>query len=186
MLRFVKILIIFSKTKNGNYSEDEIKSVSDKDASEFLEKMPIESLIDLEKIEKDEIFLRKDILNSNHGYIACIGQPSAGKTSLCNAFYKTLYGINKELFYVTNSFCSFTKGMWILKEREKQNIKQNIDKDIIDVEGFQVDEVSTWNYIMIVAFISTDIIIVNRDRMDDVKKILSIIWNSLEKMKKLE
>ena len=39
---------------------------------------------------------------------------------------------------------------------------------------------------MIVAFISTDIIIVNRsDRMDDVKKILSIIWNSLEKMKKL-
>jgi hypothetical protein len=39
---------------------------------------------------------------------------------------------------------------------------------------------------MIVAFISTDIIIVNRDRMDDVKKILSIIWNSLEKMKKLE
>ena len=45
MLRFVKILIIFSKTKNGNYSEDEIKYVSDKDASEFLEKMPIESLI---------------------------------------------------------------------------------------------------------------------------------------------
>ncbi len=38
---------------------------------------------------------------------------------------------------------------------------------------------------MIVAFISTDIIIVNQDRMDDVKKILSIIWNSLEKMKKL-
>ena len=147
--------------------------------------MPIESLIYLEKIEKDEIFLRKDILNSNHGYIACVGHPGQGKSSLFNAFYKTLYGINKELFYVNNSFCSFTKGILILKEREKQNIKQNIDKDIIDVEGFQVDEVSTWNYIMIVAFISTDIIIVNRDRMDDVKKILSIIWNSLEKMKKL-
>ena len=124
-------------------------------------------------------------MNSNHGYIASVGHPGQGKSSLFNAFYKTLYGINKELFYVNNSFCSFTKGMWILKEREKQNIKQNIDKDIIDVEGFQVDEVSTWNYIMIVAFISTDIIIVNRDRMDDVKKILSIIWNSLEKMKKL-
>ena len=38
---------------------------------------------------------------------------------------------------------------------------------------------------MIVAFISTDIVIVNRStRMDDPKKILNIIWNSLEKMNK--
>ena len=36
---------------------------------------------------------------------------------------------------------------------------------------------------MIVAFISTDIVIVNRStRMDDPKKILNIIWNSLEKI----
>ena len=81
-------------------------------------------------------------MNSSHGYIACVGCPGQGKSSLCNAFYKTLYGIDKELFYVKNQTLSFTKGMWILKEREKQNIKQNIDKDIIDVEGFQVDEVS--------------------------------------------
>jgi len=39
---------------------------------------------------------------------------------------------------------------------------------------------------MIVAFIATDIIIVNKGcRMDDVKKILSITWNSLDKMNKL-
>ena len=36
--------------------------------------------------------------------------------------------------------------MWILKEREKQNIKQNIFKDIIDVKGFQVDDFTTCNY----------------------------------------
>lgn len=89
-------------------------------------------------------------------------------------------------YFISNSTLSFTKGLWMLKQRERKNIRQNIFKEIIDVEGFQVDEVSTWKYIMIVAFISTDIIIVNRsDRMDDVKKILSIIWNSLEKMKKL-
>ena len=86
-MKFVKKLIIYSKTKKGLIREDEINSVTDKEATEFLEKMSIESLIDLEKIEKDEIFLRKDILNSNHGYIACIGPPSAGKSSLCNAFY---------------------------------------------------------------------------------------------------
>ena len=91
MLKFVKKLIIHSKTKEGLIREDEISSVSDKEATEFLEKMPIESLIDLEKIEKDEIFLRKDILNPNHGYIACVGKPGQGKSSLCNAFYKTLY-----------------------------------------------------------------------------------------------
>jgi hypothetical protein len=40
---------------------------------------------------------------------------------------------------------------------------------------------------MIVAFISTDVVVVNHlDSMNDVKKILSIIWNSLEKKKKLE
>ena len=120
----LKNLLSIQKHKKGLIREDEINSVTDKEATEFLEKMPIESLIDLEKIEKDEIFLRKDILNSNHGYVACIGPPSAGKSSLCNAFYKTLYGINKELFYISNSALSFTKGLWILKEREKQNIKQ--------------------------------------------------------------
>ena len=67
-----------------------------------------------------------------------------------------------------------------------QKIKQNIDKDIIDVEGFQVDELSTWKYIMIVAFIATDLIVVNKtERKDDIKKILSIVSNSLDKMKKL-
>ena len=41
-------------------------------------------------------------------------------------------------------------------------------------------------YITIVTFILTDIVIVNRGtHMDDTKKILNIIWNSLEKMNKL-
>ena len=67
---------------------------------------------------------------------------------------------------------SFRKGLWILKQTERQNIKQNIDKDIIDVEGFQVDELSTWKYIMIIAFIATDLIVVNKtERKDDKKNI---------------
>ena len=44
-------------------------------------------------------------------------------------------------------------------------------KDIIDIEGFQVDDFNTWNNIMIVAFLSTDIIVVNIcSRFDEVKK----------------
>ena len=39
---------------------------------------------------------------------------------------------------------------------------------------------------MIFAFIATDLIVVNKEnRMDEVKKILSIVWNSLDKMEKL-
>jgi hypothetical protein len=39
---------------------------------------------------------------------------------------------------------------------------------------------------MIIVFIATDIIIVNKEcRVDEVKKILSITWNSLDKMNKL-
>jgi len=154
----------------------------------YLEKLPLNSLIDLEKIdiEGNQTFIRKGIFNSRDGFIACIGRPGEGKSSLCSAFYKSLYGVNEEVFSISNAKLSFTKGLWTIKEKERRKIEQNIVKDIIDVEGFQVDDLSTWKYIMIVAFISTDIVIVNRGtRMDDAKKILNIIWNSLEKMNKL-
>ena len=70
------------------------------------------------------------------------------------------------------------------KRKRKTKYQANIDKDIIDIEGFQVDDITTWKSIMISAYISTDIIIVNSStRLDDVIKILSIMCNSLDKMK---
>ena len=60
-------------------------------------------------------------------------------------------------------------------------------KDIIDVEGFIVDDLNTWKYIMIVAFLCKDIIVVNIcSRFHEVKKIMGIIWNSLENLKQLQ
>jgi len=185
---WVKKLLVFNQKKDGNITDKEIKSISDKQAQKYLEELPVDSLIDLEKIDKEgnQTFIRKEIFNSRDGFIACIGRPGEGKSSLCSAFYKSLYGVNEEVFSISNAKLSFTKGLWTIKEKERRKIKQNIVKDIIDVEGFQVDDLSTWKYIMIVAFISTDIVIVNRGtRMDDTKKILNIIWNSLEKMNKL-
>ena len=145
----------------------------------------MESLIDLNR-NINEIYLRKELFKNKNGFIACIGNPGQGKSSLCSAYYKIFYGIDKEIFSISNSSLWYTKGLWIMKESIRKSIKENIIKDIIDVEGFQVDDLSTWKYIMIVAFIATDIIIVNRNyRMDDVKKILSITWNSLDKMDNL-
>ena len=60
----------------------------------------------------------------------------------------------------------------------------NIDRDILDVEGFQVDDINSWKYVMIISFICSEIIILNRNsRWDDTKKVLNIIKNSLIKMK---
>lgn len=182
--KYVKKLIVYLKKKGGKIDDDEINSISDIEAEEYLEKCPIDSLIDL---NRGDIYLQKGLFLTIDGFIACIGKPGQGKSSLCSAFYKTLYGLNKEIFSIADSKLTFTKGLWIIKERERRSIRENIIKDIIDVEGFQADDLNTWKYIMIVAFISTDIIVVNRDatRMDEVKKMMSIIWNSLEKMKQL-
>ena len=63
-------------------------------------------------------------------------------------------------------------------------IKEDIDRDILDVEGFQVDEIKSWKYIMVISFICSEIIILNRNtRLDDTKKVLNIIKNSLKKMR---
>ena len=100
--------------------------------------------------------------------------------------YKIFYGIDKEIFSISNSTLSFKKGLWILKESIRQTIEKNIIKDIIDVEGFQVDDLSICKYTLIVIFIATDIIIVNKsNRMDEVKKLLSITCNNLDKTNKL-
>ena len=152
---WVKKLLVFNQKKDGNITDKEIKSISDKQAQKYLEELPVDSLIDLEKIDKDgnQTFIRKGIFNSRDGFIACIGRPGEGKSSLCSAFYKSLYGVNEEVFSISNAKLSFTKGLWTIKEKERRKIEQNIVKDIIDVEGFQVDDLSTWKYIMIVAFI---------------------------------
>ena len=186
MLGFVKKFLVFvRKNKDGTIKDDEINAISDEEAREFLTKLSVDSLIDLGK-KIGEIYLSQGLLSQFDGFIACIGRPGQGKSSLCSAYYKVYYGINKEIFSISSSTTSFTKGLWILKKEERQKIKQNIIKDIIDVEGFQVDDLSTWKYIMIVAFIATDLIVVNKEgRMDEVKKILSIVWNSLDKMQKL-
>ena len=72
----------------------------------------------------------------------------------------------------------------MLKESERMNIKGKIERDILDYEGFQVDEIKSWKYFMIISFICSEIIILNRNtRLDDTKKVLNIIKNSLLKMR---
>lgn len=64
---------------------------------------------------------------------------------------------------MSSSTSSYTKGIWMLKEEERMKIPQNIDRDILDVEGFQVDDINSWKYVMIISFICSEIIILNRN-----------------------
>ena len=133
MLNFVKKLLILEKKKDkkGFIKDEEINAISDEEAKDFLTKLNMESIIDLNR-NINEIYLRKELFEDINGFIACIGKPGHGKSSLCSAYYKVFYGINKEIFNISKSWSCSTKGLWIIKQIIRQTIKENIIKDIID------------------------------------------------------
>lgn len=75
----------------------------------------------------------------------------------------------------------------MISEQERIKIPKYISKDILDVERFQADEIKSTKFVMIIAFLSTDIVILNRNtRLDETKKMINIIGNGLRKMKELK
>ena len=79
--------------------------------------------------------LKKNIIENVNASIGVLGPPGAGKSSFCNAYYKIRFNTNKMFFEMSSSTSSYTKGIWMLKEEERMKIPQNIDRDILDVEG---------------------------------------------------
>ena len=135
--------------------------------------------------KKDKVFIKKDLLKSINSFLACIGPPGAGKSTFCSNYYKILYKVKNNYFEASEALVSFTKGIWVVSDAERRKIPVVIKRDLLDVEGFRVDEAKSWKYVMIIAFLSTDLLILNRNaRADDIKKILTILANSLRRMKK--
>lgn len=138
----------------------------------------------VEQITDSKCHLKKNVIQYINSAIGVLGPPGAGKSSICCAYYLINYNMNEMYFEMSSSGVSFTKGIWVLKESERMKIKENIDRDIFDVEGFQVDDIKSWKYVMVISFLCTEIIILNRNtRLDDTKKVLNIIKNSLKKMR---
>ena len=131
----------------------------------------------------NKIKIIKDLIKNVNSFIACIGPPGAGKSTFCSNYYKYLYKVKSDYFESSSAALTFTKGIWMINDYERRKIPIMIKKDLLDVEGFQVDNIKCWKYVMIIAFLSTDLIILNRNaRYDDVKKVIKIIENSLKKM----
>ena len=73
MLNFVKKFYIFSNKKSGPVTglikDEEIYAISDEEAKEFLKKLPVESLLDLNR-SMNEIYLQKGLFRQIDGFIA--------------------------------------------------------------------------------------------------------------------
>ena len=143
-------------------------------------------VIELTSQDKDKIKIKKELLKSINSFIACLGQPGEGKSTFGSNFYKILYKVKNDYFESSDGFETFTKGIWMISDEERRKIPKYIYKDFLDVEGFQIDDSKSWKYVMIIAFLSTDLIILNNKlRYDEVKKMIKIIENSLKRMRKL-
>jgi len=140
----------------------------------------------LELINEDSFTIKKDLLKNINSFIVCLGEPGTGKSTFGNNYYKMLYKVKNNYFESSDNYESVTKGIWIISNEERRKIQKYINRDFLDVEGFQIDDSKSWKYVMIIAFLSTDIIILNKSsRYDEVKKILKIIENSLKRMREL-
>jgi len=74
----------------------------------------------------------------------------------------------------------------MISDEERRKIPEYINRDFLDVEGFQVDDSISWKYVMAIGFLSTDLIILNnKPRYDEVKKMIKIIEKSLKKMQQM-
>ena len=149
----------------------------------FTENIGIEQITDESK--GDKVFIKKNLLRSINSFLACLGPPGAGKSTFCSNYYKMLYKVKNNYFEASEGILSFTKGIWVVSEAERRKIPVVIKRDLLDVEGFRVNEAKSWRYVMIIAFLSTDLLILNRNaRFDDIKMVLNIVGNSLDRMKK--
>ena len=142
----------------------------------------------IELIDKinDKIKIKKELLKNINSFIACIGQPGVGKSTFGSNYYKKLYKVKNDYFESSDGIETFTKGIWMITNEERRKIPEYISRDFLDVEGFQIDDPNSWKYVMIIAFLSTDLIILNNQaRYDEVKKMIKIIEKSLKKMQQM-
>ena len=130
-------------------------------------------IVELTSNVNDTIKIKKKLLKNINSFIACLGQPGVGKSTFGSNYYKKLYKVKNDYFESSDSIETFTKGIWMITDEERRKIPEYIKRDILDVEGFQIDDPKSWKYVMIIAFLSTDLIILNnKPRYDEVKKMI--------------
>ena len=172
ILLVIIILAIKLKHKNKNLIDNNIEKNK--------------GIVELTSKVNDTIKIKKDLLKNINSFISCIGQPGVGKSTFGSNYYKKLYNVKNDYFESSDGIETFTKGIWMISDEERRKIPEYINRDFLDVEGFQVDDSISWKYVMAIGFLSTDLIILNnKPRYDEVKKMIKIIEKSLKKMQQM-
>ena len=71
----------------------------------------------------------------------------------------------------------------MISEKEKTRIGKYINKEIFNVEGFKIDDKNTHKYVMIVSFLSNNLVILNKgDRSKEIIAKVKIIEKVLKEM----
>ena len=175
------VMIIFLVRKDNNNNNDNDKDLIDNSNIEN------EGVVKLVNELNNDVIIKKELLKSIKSFIASLGGPGSGKSTFASNYYKLLYRVKNDYFNSSNSEISVTKEIWMITEKERGKIPSYINKDMLDVKGYESDDIKSLKYVMIVTFLSTDIVILHRDpRYDNVKKIIKNIENALKKMKQLD
>ena len=188
------IKVNFQKKTKG---DDLIKKVDEYNAVEQLiieeikdtkidDKEEIKDIDIMEKNNREKIIkIKKNLLYEVNNFQSCLGMPGTGKSTFCSYYYQKRYNVEKLIFKPSDSYKSFTKGIWLMNQSEKHKIKETIEREILDVEGFEIIESISWKHTIIITFLSTEVIILNKGRKyDQVGHILKIMEKGLKNFKK--
>lgn len=62
----------------------------------------------VEEITDKKCHLKKDVIQFVNSALGVLGPPGAGKSTLCCAYYKTLFNVENQFFEVSTSILLFT------------------------------------------------------------------------------
>ena len=88
MIKFLKKFLVFERNnKNGLIKEEDINWISDEEARKFMDELPVETLLDLNR-EENQIYLQKGLFRQIDGFIACVGNLDRVKVLYAQPFIK--------------------------------------------------------------------------------------------------
>jgi len=112
-----------------------------------------------------------ELLDQARYLVAVFGPTGAGKSTLCNTFYHITFGSTNSFFEPSAQPTSYTKGLWVLSKQAKIQLPDSINWEVVDMEGFQVDQMSSWKMAMVLCVLAEIVIFCNRDaRCDNLFK----------------
>lgn len=109
-------------------------------------------------------------LNESKSFVALMGPPGAGKSTLSNTFvYCQQSKPERMLFFQPNDgYESFTKGVWMLSKETKRKLTYDSDWELLDMEGFQDSSKPCWTMAMVLSVLAEVVVFCSRDARADV------------------